>query len=141
MFVEDLIKEEWAQYGVVWKHASGESLLDEDLVAVLEAGWLWKDGHWELTVGDLTKERTTDEVLVDMGRLLRPSDMTPPEMLMRLSLAEADIQFARSKCCQAELAEKIGLGDPEREMAMAKEAADRAATHLEELLGIRRRDD
>ena len=67
--------------------------------------------------------------------------MTPSEMLMRLSLAEADIQFARAKCCQAEVAGTIGLGNPEREMALAKEAADRAATHLEELLGIQRRDD
>ena len=68
-------------------------------------------------------------------------EVTPSEMLMRLSLAEADIQFAKAKCCQAELAVNIGLGNPQGEMRMAGEAADRAATHLEELLGIERRDD
>lgn len=67
--------------------------------------------------------------------------VTPSEMLMRLSLAEADIQFAKAKCCQAELAVNIGLGNPKREIQMAGEAADRAATHLEELLGIQRSDE
>ena len=66
--------------------------------------------------------------------------MTPADMLMRLSLAEADIQFAKAKCCQAEVAKAMGIGNPEREMELAKEATDRAATHLEELLGVRRDD-
>ena len=66
--------------------------------------------------------------------------MTPSELLMRLSLAEADIQFAKAKCCQAELAGRMGLGNHEREMYLAWEAADRAATHLGKI-GEKRSND
>ena len=63
--------------------------------------------------------------------------MTPAELLMRLSLAEADIQFARAKCCQAELAIAIGYEERDdlykQEMGLAVEAADRARAHLEEI--------
>lgn len=59
---------------------------------------------------------------------------------MKLSLASADIEFAKAKCCQAELAEKMGWGNPEKELALAKEAADRAATHLGEINDQRSND-
>jgi len=64
--------------------------------------------------------------------------VTPAEMLMKLSLAEADIQFAKAKCCQAEVAMQmglsgIGLRSMDGEMALAKEAADRAVAHLGKL--------
>ena len=59
--------------------------------------------------------------------------MTPADLLMKLTLASADIEFARSKCAQAELALRMGMGNPAREMALAMEAADRAAAHLGEI--------
>ena len=135
---------------VTWKHENGDSILVEHLKVLHAFGARWLDSttaderrllgpgvrRWYWRFDDSDANFTTEDAVKKL-KLGQRQSMPPSEMLMQLSLAEADIQFAKSKCCQAELARVIGFGSVEQNLTLAAEAAGRAASHLE---GMKRDD-